>query len=154
MNKFLRKLRSETGIASIETSMVFMIIFLFIMFTYEILKFQNDMAMIALNESLAMERSDLAFLKNEPRKLSVYFDEQMQSMGGGQYFNSLKYQPSEVKCYSDLSKTTSETCNEMSKIIKFTYKVERLASSEEICELFGFPIILSREIVTVNDYYR
>lgn len=154
MNKCLRKLRSESGIASIETSMVFMIIFVFIMFTYEILKFQNDMAMIALNESLATERSDLALLKNEPGKLSFFFDEQIQSMGGGKYFNSLKYQPSEVECYSDLSKSTAETCSDMSKIIKFSYKVERLASSDEICELFGFPIILSREIITVNDYYR
>lgn len=154
MDKFLRKLSSESGIASIETSMVFMIIFIFIMFIYETLKLQNDMAMIALNESLAIERSDLALLRNEPEKLSVFFDEQIKSMGKGDYFNSLKYQPSEVKCYRDLSKTIAETCSEKSKILKFSYKVERLASNEEICELFGYPVVLSREIVTVNDYYR
>ncbi|EGT5657361.1 MULTISPECIES: hypothetical protein [Citrobacter] len=154
MTQLLNDFESESGVASIETSMVFLIIFMFIMFTYEILKFQNDMAMIALNESLATERSDLALLKSEPDKLSFDFDEQIKSLGTGNYFNSLKYKPSAVECYSDISKTTAEKCSEKSKIIKFSYEVKRLASSDEICELFGLPVVLIRETIAVNDYYR
>ncbi|NDJ59222.1 hypothetical protein GWD52_19990 [Enterobacteriaceae bacterium 4M9] len=154
MKKFLENFDSESGIASIETSMVFMIIFIFIMFNYEFLKFQNDMSIIALNESLATERVDLALLRGSPENLSSLFDKQLHELSQGSYFNAIKYQPSTVECYRDLSTNTPESCTEKSKVIKFIYEVKRLATSDEICDLFGLPVNLEREVVTVNDYYR
>lgn len=147
-------LHSEEGIAAIETSMVFMIIFMFIMFTYEFLKYQNDMAAIALYEALAVERTDLALLKSDPEKLSTDFDAQLKALSGGFFFNSPQYEPAVVECFTDLSKAVPEKCSDKTKLIKFTYEVKRSASSEEICELFGLSIVLQREIVTINDYYK
>ncbi|NUU69105.1 hypothetical protein HQN64_23855 [Enterobacteriaceae bacterium BIT-l23] len=154
MNSYTDTLSCERGVATIEMSMVFMIIFVFIVFTYELLKFQNDVMMIAFNEDLAVARIDLAKLNDNPVQLATDFDQQIQSSGQWEYFNSLSYKPSQIQCFDNISQRTPGNCSEKSKLIKFTYQVEREKSAEEICELLGLPITLSREVITVNDYFK
>lgn len=146
-------IKSEDGVASVETAIVFYLLFLLVMFAYEFMKFQSNISLIYINEEIAMERMDMALLKSEPEKLPINFLAQLNSTVSGNYLNALTYSDVKMECYKSISNTTASTCSMDSKIIKVSYIVKRRFASKLLCDIASLPVIIEREVFNVNDYY-
>lgn len=150
----LSAVNSDKGVTSIETTMVFFILFLMIMFTYEFLKFQSNISLIYINEALASEKIDLALLDGKSDKLRDNFLTQLKSSSTGGWFNALSYSDIAVECYASVSTQQPDKCSNSSKIIKISYRVTRLFTNDQICSISSLPVTLAREVLAVNDYYQ
>ncbi|MFP2428849.1 TadE/TadG family type IV pilus assembly protein [Enterobacter ludwigii] len=147
-------IKSEDGVASVETAIVFYLLFLLIMFAYEFINFQSNISLIYINEEIAIERMDMALLNSEPGELSSNFLAQLNSTASGRYLNALAYSDVKVECYNSISDTLNSACSPNSKIIKVSYIVKRRFASKWLCDIASLPVILEREVFNVNDYYQ
>jgi len=149
-NKFIK---DNDGIATIEVTLLLPILFVILAMTYEVLKFQNDIAMVYFNEEFAVQHVDLALLANKPGDIKLNFLSDLNNNSNAFYFNSLEYSGLTISCYENIDVNYKRSCSKKTKLIKINYTVKRRYTSDITTKIVSLPKMLQREVFITNDYY-
>jgi len=146
-------IKGDAGITTIEVTLLLPLLFVILAMTYEVLKFQNDIAMVYFNEEFATQHVDLALLNNQSSKIKLNFIDDLNNNNNSFYFNSLKYSDLTILCYDNIDTKYSRACSKNTKLIKINYIVRRMYTSDITNKIVSLPRILHREVFITNDYY-
>lgn len=148
-----RYINNENGVSSIEACLLLPVIFFIIAMIYEVLKFQNDIAVIYINEEVATNHVDLSFLDKKVDAMTVDYLYFLNKYGNEFYFNSLSYSDVAIRCYKHINLTLVAPCDKNAKLISITYKVKREFTNDYISDFLSLPQQFDREVFVINDYY-
>lgn len=148
--KVFASLNSENGSAALEAPVAIFILMLLISFIYEFLKYQHDIAMIYYSEQIAVSRVNVADLKDKSSSIPNAFLGQLKESSEGP-FDAIDYSNVVMTCQDKNFNKVS--CNQYSRIIRFSYLARREYINVMINDFFSLPVTLNREVYLFNDYY-
>jgi len=154
MSKIYDFLKDERGVVSIEAPICILVIMILISLIYEVLKFQNDISMISVNEQTASQKIDISLLNSRFSQLVGQFSSQLNEGSKNNYSSALSYSKVSITCYDDLNLKVEKICSRYIKIFKFSYTVTRRFTNPVFTSLLSMPTVIKREVFVINDYYN